>query len=88
MPMGPMSAASLGMLLADMPVLQQIWLPTAEALILQRKIVERSQDISRNTQMLLELICEDGVEMGDEWTYASAGNDSVRPPPGAADDDL
>jgi hypothetical protein len=40
---------------------------TAEALILERKIVERSQDIKRNTQVLLELIRDDGTDGLDDW---------------------
>ena len=87
MPMSPLPASSLASLLPDMPVLQQIWLVTAEALILERKIVERPQDISRNTQVLLDLIREDGFELGDEWSYGATGSPSVRPPPGSADDD-
>jgi hypothetical protein len=87
MPMGPLNATSLALLLADMPVLQQIWSPTAEALILERKVVERPQDINRNTQVLLELIREDGFEMGDDWSYGTAGHDSVMPPSGSTEDD-
>lgn len=67
MPMGPLSRENLRLVVPDLPVLQQIWLPTAEALILERKIVERPQDIKRNAQVLLELIREDGAAEEDEW---------------------
>jgi len=45
---------------------------TAEALILERKIVERPQDIKRNTQVLLELIRDDGTDGLDDWTTGNA----------------
>jgi hypothetical protein len=46
--------------------LTSIWLNTAEALILERGIVECSLKIKRNTQVLLELIKEDGG-VDEEW---------------------
>jgi len=41
---------------------------SAEALILEKKIVERSQDIKKNAQVLLELIRDYGMVMEDDWS--------------------
>ncbi|KAI1807341.1 hypothetical protein F4811DRAFT_12519 [Daldinia bambusicola] len=87
MPMGELSREQLKMLLPDLPTLQQIWLPTAEALILDRGIVERPQDIKRNAQVMLELIREDGAAEEDEWWYGRAAPESVRPPLEAIEED-
>ncbi|KAI1375574.1 hypothetical protein F4677DRAFT_446196 [Hypoxylon crocopeplum] len=87
MPMGELSRDQLNVLLPDLPTLQQIWLPTAEALILDRKIVERPQDIKRNAQVMLELIREDGAAEEDEWWYGRFAPDSVRPPLEAIEED-
>lgn len=70
-PMSPLSREHLRILLPDLQHLSNIWIHTAEALILERKIVERSQDIKRNTQVLLELIRDNGTDGPDEW---SSGN--------------
>ncbi|KAI0106242.1 F-box domain-containing protein [Nemania sp. FL0031] len=78
MPMGPLSREQLHMLLPDLPDLHSIWLPTAEALILDRGIVGRPQDIKRNGPALLDLIREDGAAEEDEWLYGRAAPDSVR----------
>jgi len=69
--MSPLPREHLKILLPDLQHLSNIWIHTAEALILERKIVERSQDIKRNTQVLLELIRDDGMDGLDEW---SSGN--------------
>ncbi|CCE28286.1 probable F-box protein involved in pathogenicity [Claviceps purpurea 20.1] len=88
-PMSPLSREYAQILLDDLPVLQQIWLTTAEALILARGIVQRPQDIKRNQQVMLELIREDGLDEEDEWLYGRNNPDSVRPPATSAfmDDD-
>lgn len=88
MPMSSLPQASAQQLLYDLPTLQQIWLLTAEALILERKIVQRAQDILRNAQIMLELIREDGLEEEDEWWYGRTAHESLRPPAGASDCDL
>lgn len=88
MPMAPLSKPQLSSLLSDMPTLQQIWLTTAEALILDRKIVERPIDIKRNAQVMLELIREDGFEEEDEWWYGSTAPESVRPNLEAIEEDI
>jgi hypothetical protein len=87
MPMSPLSADSTRYLLPDLPQLQSIWLTTAEAMILDRGIVARSQDILRNAQVMLELIREDGIDAEDEWLYGRDVPDSVRPPLEALEDD-
>jgi len=87
MPMGPLSRDQLRMLLPELPMLQQIWLPTAEALIAQRQIVSRPEDIKRNAQVLLELIREDGAAEEDAWWYGQAAPESVRPPLEAIEED-
>ncbi|PSS07107.1 hypothetical protein M430DRAFT_192859 [Amorphotheca resinae ATCC 22711] len=70
-PMSPLPRDQLQLLLPDLQHLANIWIHTAEALILERKIVERPQDIKRNTQVLLELIRDDGTDGIGEW---SSGN--------------
>ncbi|KXJ89194.1 hypothetical protein Micbo1qcDRAFT_14767 [Microdochium bolleyi] len=87
MPMGPLSRDQLRLLLPELPLLQQIWLPTAEALIAQRQIVSRPEDIKRNAQVLLELIREDGAAEEDAWWYGQAAPDSVKPPLEAIEED-
>lgn len=67
-PMTPLSRDQLRVLLPDLQPLTAIWLHTAEAVILERKIVESSLNIKRNTQVLLELIREDGPPIEEEWT--------------------
>ncbi|GAB0138671.1 hypothetical protein EsDP_00006897 [Epichloe bromicola] len=86
-PMSPLSHDNAQILLDDLPVLQQIWLTTAEALILDRGIVQRPQDIKRNQQVMLELIREDGLDEEDEWWYGKNNPDSVRPMVTTMDDD-
>ncbi|KAI1197928.1 F-box domain-containing protein [Nemania serpens] len=87
MPMGPLSREQLQVLLPDLPDLHAIWLPTAEALILDRGIVGRPQDIRRNGTALLDLIREDGAAEEDEWLYGRAAPESVRPPLEAIEED-
>lgn len=79
MPMGSLPRDQLKMLVEDLPHLHQIWSPTAEALVLDRKIVERPADIKRNAQVMMELIREDGVDEEDDWLYGTSAADSVRP---------
>ncbi|KAI6779049.1 uncharacterized protein J7T54_008267 [Emericellopsis cladophorae] len=86
-PMGSLSREQAQTILDDLPVLQSIWLPTAEAIILQRKVVNRTQDIRRNQQVMLDLIREEGLDSMDEWCYGSKLHDSVKPPPTTAGDD-
>ncbi|KAI1845656.1 hypothetical protein JX265_005346 [Neoarthrinium moseri] len=87
MPMSPLSREQLRLIVMDVPVLQQIWLPTAEALILDRNVVERPQDIKRNAQVMLELIREEGAANEDEWWYGTHAPDSVKPPVEAIEED-
>lgn len=71
-PMAPLSRDQLRLVLPDLQHLSNIWMHTAEALILQRKIVDRPQDIKRNTQVLLELIRDDGTDGIDDWSSGNA----------------
>jgi hypothetical protein len=75
-PMSPLSRDQLRLLLPDLQHLSNIWMHTAEALILERKIVERAQDIKRNTQVLLELIRDDGTDGMDDWATTNAPDPS------------
>jgi hypothetical protein len=75
-PMHPLSAEHALLLLSDLPVLQQIWLLTGEALLLKRGVVERRQDIKRNAQVMLELIRE-GITEVDELFYRRAEHGSI-----------
>lgn len=81
MPMDRIDPEQARLLLADLPVLQRLWLSTAEALILDRRIVERSVDIKRNAQVMLDLIKEDGGAEEDIWWYGMATTESIRLPP-------
>ena len=87
MPMGPLGLEQLQLLLPDLPDLHSIWMPTAEALILERGIVGRPQDIKRNATALLDLIREDGAAEEDEWLYGRTAPESVRPPLEAIEED-
>ncbi|KAK3394854.1 hypothetical protein B0H63DRAFT_444949 [Podospora didyma] len=86
-PMGSLAKDQLRMILSDLPVLQKIWSETAEAMILERKIVERPSDIRRNTQVLTDLIREDGLEEEDQWWYGTGAPESVRPNLAAIEED-
>lgn len=80
MPMNRLEQDQYRMLLSDLPALQRVWVLTAESLILDRKIVERSLDIKRNTQVIVDLIKEDGVVKEDLWWYSMSPTKSIRPP--------
>lgn len=80
MPMDRLEHDQYQALLSDLPALQRLWLSTAEALILDRKIVERPTDIKRNAQVMLELIKEDGIVEEDIWWYGMGTTESIRPP--------
>ncbi|KAG8165224.1 hypothetical protein KVR01_005499 [Diaporthe batatas] len=82
MPMDWLEQDQYRLLLPDLPVLQKLWLSTAEAMILDRKIVERSVDIKRNAQVMLDLIKEDGGEGEDFWWY-----ENIQPPKEAIEED-
>ncbi|KAL5594546.1 hypothetical protein BROUX41_001471 [Berkeleyomyces rouxiae] len=78
-PMAPLPPPHVKQLLPDMPVLQQIWMVTAEALIMERRIVERPQDIKRNGHVLFDLIREPTIADEDEIWYGREVLDSMRP---------
>jgi hypothetical protein len=85
-PMDSLTRDQAQTILDDLPILQHIWMHTAEALILERQIVKPG-DIRRNQQVMLDLIREDGMDEEDEWCYGRTIPDSVRPPNGVVDDD-
>lgn len=76
-PMSPLSREQLRSVLPDLQHLANIWCHTAEALILERKIVERAQDIKRTHQVLLELIRDDGTDGVDDWSSGNAASQTV-----------
>ena len=81
-PMSPLSRQQLSLLLPDLQHLSNIWIHTAEALILDRKIVERPQDIKKITQVLLELIKDDGTDGIDEWSSGNPRTVHIEPQEG------
>ena len=87
MPMDMLGCDNVRRLLPDLPALQSIWSTTAEALILDRNIVDRPQDIKRNAQVMLDLIKDDGLCEEDEWWYGRNTPESVRPPLEAIEED-
>ena len=87
MPMDLLERDQAQAVLNDLPVLQQIWQVTAEALVLERKIVKQPLDIKRNQQVMFDLIREDGMDEEDEWCYGRSVPESVRPPNMAGDDE-
>ena len=87
-PMSPLSRYDAQKVLDDLPVLQQIWTTTAEAMILERKIVECEASIKRNQHLIIDLIREDGVNEEDEWLYGRHAPDSVKASVAAIHDDV
>ncbi|KAK4673522.1 hypothetical protein QC763_112760 [Podospora pseudopauciseta] len=87
MPMAPLSKDESKLLYPDLPVLQRIWLVTAEAMILDRKIVERPAHIHRNAQVFTDLISESGIDEEDQWLYGTTAPESVRPNLDAIEED-
>ncbi|KAH8177529.1 f-box domain-containing protein [Sarocladium implicatum] len=87
-PMSPLSQDSAQKILDDLPVLQQIWTTTAEALILERRIVDCEASIKRNQHLIIDLIREDGVDEEDEWLYGRHAPDSVKASVAAIHDDV
>ncbi|KAK3314589.1 hypothetical protein B0H66DRAFT_315761 [Apodospora peruviana] len=58
-PMGQLSPADNSLLIQNLPRLQDIWSHTAEAAILERKVVENPSQIRRNAQVFVWLIREE-----------------------------
>ncbi|KAG9234120.1 hypothetical protein BJ875DRAFT_401674 [Amylocarpus encephaloides] len=81
-PMSPLTREQLRQLLPDLPHLKDIWMLSAEALILERKVVDRPQHIKRNTQVLMDLIREDGAEFVDDFAPAPPRITNVEPQAG------
>ncbi|KAF4957803.1 hypothetical protein FSARC_11179 [Fusarium sarcochroum] len=55
-PMGDLDSEQLEDLIPDLPNLQQIWVTTAEALVIDRRIVKDSREIKRNQDVMMDLI--------------------------------
>ncbi|KAH8665149.1 hypothetical protein BGZ60DRAFT_379039 [Tricladium varicosporioides] len=55
-PMAFLPLECMPRLLQGLPVLQQIWVSTAESLLLERGVVERKGDIKKNAQVLRSLV--------------------------------
>lgn len=86
-PMGPLSKEESRLLISDLPALHGIWSETAEAMILDRKIVERPSDIRRGQHVFITLIGEDCAEDDDQWLYGTVAPDSIRPNLDAIEED-
>ena len=83
-PMKPLDRQSLRLLLDDQQPLQGergIWMQTGERVILERGIIE-AVNIKRNTQVLLELIKEEGASELNEWSpgLSQAPTRPIAPP--------
>ncbi|KAL2158588.1 hypothetical protein VTH06DRAFT_4355 [Thermothelomyces fergusii] len=88
MPMGPLTKEEYKLLLPDLPRLRKIWSETAEAMILDRKIVSRPADIRRSSaQIFTDLISENATEDEDQWLYGTTASDTVRPNLDAIEED-
>ncbi len=74
--MSPLSRQQLALLIPDLPHLTTIWVPTAEALLVEREIVDAPSKLKKITEVLLELIKEDGTDDEAEW---SSGNPRAVP---------
>lgn len=75
-PMLPLARHKVAMLLADLQPLQHMWMHTAEALLLDRGVVESAEKIKRNTQVLLELIRDDGRVEEEDWVVGTTTIDA------------
>ncbi len=85
-PMGALAKEDCRLLLSDLPGLRKIWCETAEAMVLDRKIVERPADIRRGGHIFMALI-SDNIEDQDQWLYGTIAPDSVRPNLDAIEED-
>ncbi|KAM0148107.1 hypothetical protein ACHAQE_009980 [Botrytis cinerea] len=72
-PMRPLGREVLGLLVEGVPDLQELWAKTAEALILERGIVDRPERIKKNSMVLLDLIKEDGRDEMEGWEPGRTG---------------
>jgi hypothetical protein len=64
-------AAQTRLLLQCLPAWEQLWITTAEALLLQREAVARRTDIKRKAEVADELVRE-GITDADELIYGQA----------------
>jgi hypothetical protein len=61
-------AAQKHLLLPGLPLLEQLWIPTAEALIIEKQAVSRPTDIKKKAEVERELI-RAGITEADELIY-------------------
>jgi hypothetical protein len=76
-PMAPLPAEHIRLLLPDLPSLKHLWIQTAEALLLKRRVVERRQDIKKNAELLLDLVRE-GITNADRLFYERAEHSVIQ----------
>ncbi|KAF7950584.1 uncharacterized protein EAE97_002136 [Botrytis byssoidea] len=76
-PMRPLGRDVLGLLVEGVPDLHELWAKTAEALILERGIVDRPERIKKNSMVLLDLIKEDGRDEMEGWEPGRTGGNVV-----------
>ncbi|KAF7915584.1 hypothetical protein BELL_0305g00010 [Botrytis elliptica] len=76
-PMRPLGREVLGLLVEGVPDLHELWAKTAEALILERGIVDRPERIKKNSMVLLDLIKEDGRDEMEGWEPGRTGSNAV-----------
>jgi len=79
-PMPQVVATQTHLLLPGLPALDHLWITTAEALLIQRKVVSRLTDIKRKAEVEHELI-QEGITAADELIFGQAvqrisGNES------------
>ena len=70
-PMPHVVAAQVHLLLPGLPVLRQLWIPTAEALLLEKEVVVRVTDIKRKVEVAYELVREE-ITDADELIFGQA----------------
>lgn len=78
-PMKPLSRAQLALVLPDLQHLTNIWIHTAEALILERNILSKRTDFKKISDVLLELIKDDGTDGIDDWSSGEPGAVHMEP---------
>lgn len=76
-PMRPLERDEMKLLVENLPDLHDIWAKTAEATILERGIVDRPEQIKKNSQVLLDLIKEDGRDELEGWVSGRTGGTAV-----------
>ncbi|QSZ30161.1 hypothetical protein DSL72_004681 [Monilinia vaccinii-corymbosi] len=76
-PMRPLGREELKLLVENLPDLHDLWAKTAEAIILERGIVDTPGKIKKNSFVLLDLIKEDGRDEMEGWESGRTGGDAA-----------